>query len=233
MEAIHDLFDLLIYHVKALYSAEEQVSQAMPSIIEKASHQSLKNALSHHAGLTTAQKQRLAQIPGLINEKRKDMAGSDKRDLGKAVNKGITGLLEEVSQLLGLELSGEVQDAAIIAAVQKIEHYEICSYGTALAFATQLRLHHVMQLLDETLQEEYDVDDLLTALATAAINKDAVPAGTINTEQPAETFTSSPEDGDTGTEHTEAEDSERTINSPGGRAGTSHRRYGTGESRGH
>jgi hypothetical protein len=143
------------------------------------------------------------------------------------------GLIEEINQLLETDLSNEVKDAAIIASVQKIEHYEICAYGTALAYAKQLHLNPVAALLNETLQEEYDADDLLTALATAAINKEGLPEG-LETSQPAtETNIADAIEGDQESEHVTVSISERTINSPGGRAGTSHRRYGNGESRGH
>jgi ferritin-like metal-binding protein YciE len=72
-------------------------------------------------------------------------------------------------------IDGDVIDAVIIGCVQKIEHYEICTYGTALAYAHELHLHKAAQLLKESLDEEYDADDLLTALATAAVNKHAAP----------------------------------------------------------
>lgn len=225
-----DLVDLLLHWVKNLHLAEEQMASAIPGIIEKANHSSLKNALKHHAGLTTQQMQRLAKIPHLINEKITGAAVPPlDYNIDKAISQGMAGLIEEANHLLSTNLPDELKDAAIIASVQKMEHYEICAYGTALAFANQLQLTKVAVLLHETLDEEYDVDDLLTALATAAINKEGLPEG-LDTQQPEKNtseMTAEP------SEHNSVLISERTISSPGGRAGTSHRRYANGESRGH
>ncbi len=109
--------------------------------------------------------------------------------------------------------------------------YVLTAYGTALAFAKQLHLHKIEQLLKETLDEEYDADDLLTALATSSYNKDAAPQGIEDDEleqKGNEDYASSISSRDG-----KVSINERTINSPGGRAGTSHRGYSTGESRGH
>ena len=78
---------------------------------------------------------------------------------------------------MGEEMSPEVLDAAITACAQKIEHYEICGYGTARAYASELTLTDVGLLLEETLNEEYEADDRLTALADARLNKKAEEAG--------------------------------------------------------
>ncbi|MCW3115577.1 MAG: hypothetical protein JWR18_3973 [Segetibacter sp.] len=234
MESINNLVDLLMYQLANLYSVEAQIMQAIPSIIEKANHSSLKNALKHHANLTTQQKERLMQVPQLIHTKLAGTSVSEVAGLDTAfISKGMTGLIEEINQLLESDLSNEVKDAAIIASVQKIEHYEICAYGTAVAYAKQLNLTPVAALLNETLQEEYDADDLLTALATAAINKEGLPEGMETRNDMGEENDNDAPDKDQETEHTAVSISERTINSPGGRAGTSHRRYGNGESRGH
>lgn len=233
METINDLIDLLMYHVKNLYSVEEQIARSVPSFIEKANHTSLKNALTHHANLADEQKARLTKIQQLIKEKTAG-ASTSRTDLETTealTSKGMMGLIEEINQLLHTNLSNEVKDAAIIASVQKVEHYEICAYGTALAYAKQLHLPAVAELLNETLQEEYDADDLLTALATAAMNKEALPEGITAAEEDRAISETG-----VGYYHEEAKKvsiSERTVNSPGGRAGTSHRRYGSGESRGH
>jgi ferritin-like metal-binding protein YciE len=234
MKTVNNLVDLLLYYITSLYSAEEQIEQFIPSLLQKANHSSLTNALEHHAKLTNLQKQRLLQIPALIKEK---IAGADVACINEnsvaVVSKGMQGLLEEVRDLLQINLSIEITDAAIIGLVQKIEHYEICNYGTALAYAKQLKLHAVESLLNETLQEEYEADDLLTALATAAINKEGIPKGlqideTMNRHVSDEIG----EEGDDGDQNS-VSITERTIKSPGGRAGTSHRGYGNGESRGH
>ncbi|HEX8334344.1 MAG TPA: DUF892 family protein [Segetibacter sp.] len=227
MDTINDLEDLLIHHLQNLYAAEHHILQAMPSVIQKTKHKSLKNALQHHLDLTNEQKKRLDAIMNILNDKRSDTA---RATLGSGTSKGMAGLIDEVEEVLQVKIDKDVTDAAIISYVQKIEHYEICAYGTALAFAKQLHLHKVEQLLKETLNEEYDVDDLLTALATSSYNKEAAPEG-IEDEQNEEQSddNASPKS----SRDTKVSINERTINSPGGRAGTSHRGYSTGESRGH
>jgi ferritin-like metal-binding protein YciE len=234
MQSINNLLDLLVYCIRNLYLAEEQVGKFIPSLIEKAHHSSLKNALNHHVGLTNQQKERLTKVGTLIKEKIPEVSFSqinEKNDT--ATSKAIIGLIDEIDHLLKLNLSKEVMDAAIIASVQKIEHYEISSYGTAVSYAKQLQLHQIETLLNETLQEEYDADDLLTALANAAINKESVPDGLKTGEDITDEKNIGAIEDDQDVEHATFSISERTINSPGGRAGTSHRRYGNGESRGH
>lgn len=230
MKHIHNLLDLFIHKIEKLYAAEQQIESMMPQIIGKVQHGSLKNALTHHANLTREQKQRLETIPSLIKDKNLVSCISETPHvLNSNPNKAIQGIVEEAEELLSADISKEVIDAALISIVQKIEHYEISAYGTALAYARQLHLHKVESLLQESLNEEYDADDLLTALATAALNKEALPEG-IEQQVEQNTYVSAPE---TETRTAKVSISERTINSPGGRAGTSHRGYGNGESRGH
>jgi ferritin-like metal-binding protein YciE len=228
MPQINNLLELLIKDIKILYAAEEQIEKAMPGIIAKVHHSSLKNALTHHLNLSSEQKLRLEQIPALIHKV--ELPLSDDKVKTGTENKGIKGLLEEANEVLGSGLAPEVNDAAIIACVQKIEHYEICGYGTALAYAEQLKLHKVSQLLTETLDEEYDADDLLTALAKAALNKEAITEEIELEDRNFDTPASGSEDSG---RPAKVSISERNISSPGGRAGTSHRGYSNGESRGH
>jgi len=96
-----------------------------------------------------------------------------KSNEGEQHCKAMDGLVKEGSTLIKEDMTPEVRDAAIIAAAQKIEHYEISSYGTARAFALQLQLHKVANLLKQTLNEEYEADDSLTALALAKVNIEA------------------------------------------------------------
>lgn len=231
MDSINDLSDLLMFDVQNLFAAEQQLMQLMPSIIEKVHHNSLKNALTHHHNLTQEQIKRLQKIAELLNVKKGNTGNEHLADLSLQTNKGMEGLIAEARQLLEMKLAEEVTDAAIIACVQKMEHYEICAYGTARAYANQLQLHKAEELLGETLNEEYDADDLLTALATAALNKEAVPEGMEFKDEPEIDIEPT---ADEQPERPARESiSERTVHSPGGRAGTSHRRYTSGESRGH
>lgn len=187
--------------------------------------------LPHHARLTEEQKQRLTLIVSLINQAMSGVDHFDAEEMGTGTSKAISGLIEEIRELMQ-SLSNEVLDADIIASMQKIEHYEISSYGTAVAFAKQLELHSIESLLNETLQEEYDADDLLTALANAAINKES----SYEIPEISEDVTDNNNiklGEDEQPQYSAISISERTINSPGGRAGTSHRGYSSGESRGH
>jgi ferritin-like metal-binding protein YciE len=233
MEPINDLEDLFVNYIQTLYAAEKQIMEAMPAIMKKARHQSLKNALQHHLTISKKHSTRLHKIINEINEVNSNEAGENEQEITlqeDAASSGITGLITEVQELLNQKIDKYVNDAAIIGCVQKIEHYEICTYGTALAYATQLNLPKASELLRETLDEEYDADDLLTALAMAALNKEGIPEGWEEDEQikqPAAKGTGTPDD-----VHGSAI-TERNIHWPGGRSGTSHRRYPNGESRGH
>ena len=236
MKTIEDLPALFLYYIQNLYAAEKQIMEAMPAIIEKAKHQSLTNALQHHLTISKKHISRLNKIFALLNEKKMGITGENEWETSvKAgvISKGTMGLIEEATELMEHDVDADVCDAAIIGCVQKIEHYEICTYGTALAYATQLHLHEAEVLLRETLDEEYDVDDLLTALATTVLNKEALPEGM---EDANPNLTDEENDNASGSitrKGSKVSISERTVQSPGGRAGTSHRRYPGGESRGH
>jgi ferritin-like metal-binding protein YciE len=227
MKTISDLTALFLYYIHNLCDAEKQIMEAMPSIIQKAKHQSLKNALRHHGDVSKEHNSRLKKIISLINKENKISEEGDKHETN-LTGKAIKGLIDEANELLSSDIDADVNDAAIIGCVQKIEHYEICTYGTALAYARQLHLHGAEVLLKETLDEEYDADDLLTSLATAALNKEALPEGIARDE-----VTNDKSEDDKAVKTTPVTISEKNVQSPGGRAGTSHRGYSTGESRGH
>lgn len=177
MKKIIDLEDLLTHEVLDLYSAEEQIIEALPKMIEKASDPQLKQALSSHLEVTKRQKDRLDNIKkGLMKNNIEEDNGFFSNLFG-GINsvkcKGTEGLIKEAEKLMGEDMTPEAMDAAIIGAAQKIEHYEIAGYGTARAYAVELDLEYVASLLEETLDEEYEADDLLTDLAVGQINIDA------------------------------------------------------------
>jgi ferritin-like metal-binding protein YciE len=172
-----------------LYSAEEQIIDALPAMIDKARNNDLKKALREHLKITEEQKKRLDQVQQLLNEgnenEESQEAGEEKKGFfsrlfsgsdGKEKCKGMEGLLEEGQKIMGEDISPEALDAAIIASAQKIEHYEISGYGTAKAYAGELHLDEVRKLLEQTLNEEYEADDRLTALALKRVNLDAEKA---------------------------------------------------------
>lgn len=178
MEKMKDLRDLLKHEVMDLYSAEEQIIAAMPMMIEKATNPQLRQALEEHLRVTEAQRDRLDQVKQHLMGAEEAKDGGKKKGIlglfgGSQKCKGMQGLIEEGQKVMGENMSPEVMDAAIIACAQKIEHYEICGYGTARAFARELNLGEVAELLEETLDEEYEADDLLTDLAVGSINQEA------------------------------------------------------------
>lgn len=174
MEQMLHLFDLLEHEINDLYSAEEQILEALPKMIEKATNPRLKDALTRHLSVTRQQKERLDTIRELLSagDKRKE-PGLLEKIFGKTKCKGTEGLIKEGEHMMKQKMAPEVMDAAIIAAAQKIEHYEICGYGTARAFAMQLELSKIEDLLKQTLDEEYEADATLSELAFFAINLEA------------------------------------------------------------
>lgn len=181
MPTIDTLHELLKHELKDLYSAETQIIDALPDMVKAAANAELKKALQQHLAVTKAQKKRLEQVQKLLGEentvpeKKGFFANLFTSSEGEQHCKALEGLVKEGNSLLQEDMSPEVMDAAIIAATQKIEHYEISSYGTARAFALQLQLKEVADLLSETLKEEYEADDALTALAISKINLEAEP----------------------------------------------------------
>jgi ferritin-like metal-binding protein YciE len=198
MEKMTDLQDLLKHEIKDLYSAEEQIIEAMPRMIEKVTNPQLRQALERHLRITEEQLTRLEQVQQLMaqggeqennNEEGKEgnnglfarlmKRRSQGAETGTGGEKclGMQGLLKEGEKMLGEEMEPTVLDAAIIACAQKIEHYEICGYGTARAYARELNLGQVAELLEQTLDEEYEADDRLTDMAIGRINEEAERGG--------------------------------------------------------
>lgn len=181
MEKMNDLKALLRHCVQELYSVEEQIIEAMPAMIAKAENPSLKQALEQHLRITENQRERIDQV--------RQMLGADEESVTKYSGilsnlfgagskcKGMEGLIDEGQKILSENLSPEVMDAAIIGGNQKIEHYEIAAYGTARTYAQELGLTQVAQLLQQTLDEEYRADEMLTTLAVSGINQSAEDAG--------------------------------------------------------
>ena len=181
MPAIETLEELLKHELKDLYSAETQIIDALPKMIEAAGSKDLKKALQQHLTVTKTQKKRLDDIQKLLGEEKTApenkgfFANLFRSNEGEEHCKAMEGLIKEGNTLLSEDMNPEVMDAAIIAAAQKIEHYEISSYGTARAYALQLRLNKVAGLLEATLKEEYEANDSLTELALSKVNLDAEP----------------------------------------------------------
>jgi ferritin-like metal-binding protein YciE len=161
--ALESLQELYVEQLKDLHSAEEQIIEALPKMIEKASHAELRQAFEAHLRQTREQLRRLDQIGQRAGQK-----------LTGHKCKGMAGLLEEGEETLKERADSDVLDAALIAAAQRVEHYEMAGYGCARTYAHLLGLDDDLKLLQQTLDEEGDTDHLLTDLAERVINIDAL-----------------------------------------------------------
>lgn len=156
--ATETMQDLLADELKDLYSAENQILKALPRMIKAAEADELRQALQQHAEVTQTHVQRLERAAEIMGVRPKGK---------KCV--GMEGVLEEGKE--ALEHEGEVLDAALIAAAQKVEHYEIAGYGTARAHAQALGLDEAADLFQQTLDEEKQADQTLTELAEDFVNQ--------------------------------------------------------------
>jgi ferritin-like metal-binding protein YciE len=156
------LRDALVDEIRDLYNAEKQLTKALPKLAKGANSDELREAIESHLEETQGQVTRLERVFELLDEKPR----------GKHCA-GIAGIIEEGSDTLQEDLEGAVMDAAIIAAAQRAEHYEIAAYGTVVAWAEALELTDVAAVLSETLEEEKAADEKLSALAEAGINEAA------------------------------------------------------------
>lgn len=157
--------DLYVAQLKDLYSAESQLLDALPQMAEAASHPQLKQAFQQHLEVTRRQKDRIEQIFRSLGE-----------DPGGETCQAMKGLVKEGQEIIGADAQDDVRDAGLIAAAQRVEHYEIAGYGTVRTFAERLGRQDDARLLDETLSEEKDADDLLNQIAMSVVNPDAATA---------------------------------------------------------
>lgn len=159
MEALEKL---LKDELQDLYDSEQQLVKALPKMIEAANSTELQQALKEHLSVTQNQVTRLEQVFGELGEKAQ-----------RKPCKGMAGIISEGQEMIDEDLEEATMDAAIISAAQKVEHYEIASYGTVRTLAQTLGNNEVAELLEETLEEEKEADRLLTEIAEASINVEA------------------------------------------------------------
>lgn len=164
---------LLIEELKDLYNAEKQLTKAMPKMAKKATSPKLKKAIEKHLEQTKEQVVRLEQVFELLGEKPK----------GKKC-KAMEGLVEEAKELMEEDIEPEVLDAGLIAAAQRIEHYEMAGYGCVRTYASLLGHTKAAKLLQKTLDEEGKTDQLLTQLAETTINIQAAKQDGISLSAP-------------------------------------------------
>ncbi len=162
MPKMKTLEDFLMDELKDLYSAEKQLTKALPKMAKAANSDELRLAFEDHLKETEGQIERLDKISKIA---------------GKALTgkkcKAMEGLIEEGKEVLEEDCTPEVRDVALIAAAQRVEHYEIAAYGCAKTYARLCGYDEVMELLEETLEEESAANEKLTGLAEE-INAEAL-----------------------------------------------------------
>ncbi len=158
----NSLQELYVEQLQDLYSAEQQIIKALPKMIDAAQSKDLRDALTEHLNVTKKQAERLETICEELGE-----------DPAKEKCKGMEGVLKEGSDLVKKVGQKAVRDAAIIAAAQRVEHYEMAGYGTARTYATLLGFDEAANMLEQTLEEEKEADETLTGLAEH-LNADAL-----------------------------------------------------------
>jgi ferritin-like metal-binding protein YciE len=161
--ALESLQELYLEQLRDLHSAERQIIDALPKMIEKTSHPELRRGFELHLRQTEEQLRRLEEIGRRIG-----------KDLGGHKCKGMEGLLEEGEELMKERADSDVLDAALIAAAQRVEHYEMAGYGCARTYARLLGLEDDAKTLQRTLDEEGETDHKLTELAERVVNIEAL-----------------------------------------------------------
>jgi len=160
LDSLHSLY---VHQLKDLYSAENQVLEALPKLAKASTEPKLQAAFQEHLQQTRGHVQRLEQI----------FSGLEFAPTGHHC-KGMEGLVAEGEEVIEQAADPQVRDAGLIASAQRVEHYEIAAYGTARAFAEQLGAYAAADLLRQTLEEEGETDRTLTALADRSVNVQAM-----------------------------------------------------------
>jgi ferritin-like metal-binding protein YciE len=162
MPSASTLQELFLTHLQDIYHGEKQILKALPKMAKSATTPELKEAFQKHHDQTEGQVERLQRVFELMNKSAR----------GKTCE-AIEGLVEEGKEVMSETESGEVMDAGLIAAAQAVEHYEIARYGTLCSWAEQLGMKEAAKLLDETLLEEKQTDELLNKIAMRSVNRKA------------------------------------------------------------
>tara|TARA_R110002020_G_scaffold301038_1_gene516555 strand:+ start:158 stop:640 length:483 start_codon:yes stop_codon:yes gene_type:complete len=160
MKTLEDLFE---HQLKDLYSAEDQLTKALPKMAKNAKDSKLKKAFEDHLEETKNHKKRLEEVCKEL----------DIKPTGETC-KAMEGLIKEASDFLEEDADDDVFNAGLIAEAQRVEHYEISGYGTAVRYAKELGHDKIAKKLQETLDEEYAADDKLTDMAEDRLNEKAI-----------------------------------------------------------
>lgn len=172
----------LAEQIRDLYSAESQLTKALPAMAKAASSPSLQDAIKSHLEETRGHVDRLKEVAELLGVKP-----------GGKKCKAMEGLIHEGKEVLGETGDDAVIDVALIAAAQRVEHYEIAAYGTARAIAQRLGLTKVVSLLQSTLDEETGADEKLTGICQGEVFAQAMSAGEDSDSQADSSRTSRPQ----------------------------------------
>lgn len=159
MGELNNLEDLFHHQLKDIYNAEQQLISALPTMVENSSNEQLREAFEEHLEETKGHKQRLDEIGKELGI-----------DLTGETCKAMKGLIKEAEEFISENPDLDVKDAGIIANAQRVEHYEISAYGTAVTFAKALGYDDAAELLQQTLDEESAADEKLNELAIENIN---------------------------------------------------------------
>lgn len=162
--SVSSMDELLVDELKDLYSAEKQITRALPKLVRATTSDKLKQAFQSHLEETQGHVERL--------EKAFEILGIGAR--GKTCH-GMQGVLEEGAEVIEETEKSSLRDAALIAAAQRVEHYEMAAYGSVREYARLLGQNEIVSLLDETLKEEKAADEKLTSIAKS-VNPDAKAA---------------------------------------------------------
>ncbi|MDP9169711.1 MAG: ferritin-like domain-containing protein [Acidobacteriota bacterium] len=168
------LDELFLSEIRDLYDAEKQLTKALPKMAKAASSEDLRAAFEEHLLQTQGQVERLEQVFESLGEK-----ATGKKCAAMA------GLVKEGDEIAAETEGTAVRDAGLIAAAQKVEHYEIASYGSARTHAQLLGNEEAVRLLEETLEEEKETDEKLSELAESAVNEDAAAISSEEPQRPA------------------------------------------------
>jgi ferritin-like metal-binding protein YciE len=163
MAQLDSLDALFEEELRDIYDAEKQLTKALPKLVKKASNEELKDAFNEHLQQTEGHVERLEQVFELID-----------RPARAKKCEGMKNLIAEGDEMMSEAEDDDTRDALMIAAAQKVEHYEIASYGTLRTWANLLGKDDAASLLEETLEEEKEADQKLTTIAESAINQQAM-----------------------------------------------------------
>jgi ferritin-like metal-binding protein YciE len=156
---LHSLEELFHEQLRDLYDAEKQLVKALPKMAKASSSHELRSAFEEHLEQTKGHVERLEHVFGLIGKKAKVKTCA-----------AMEGLIEEGSEMIGADAEPMVLDAGLIAAAQRVEHYEMAGYGCLHTWARQLNHHEAADVIEQTLREEKEADHKLTQIAEGMVN---------------------------------------------------------------